>query len=48
MEGVLTQVQKGQKLVNEKMANPRDGEHGGGAVDANGREHFSIILILFL
>jgi hypothetical protein len=26
----LTQVQKGQKLVNEKMESPHDGEHGGG------------------
>ena len=23
-------MQKGQKLINEKMENPRDGEHGGG------------------
>ena len=27
---ILTQVQKGQKLVNEKKENPHDGEHGVG------------------
>jgi len=39
-------VQKGQKLVNEKMENPHDGEDGGGgersprvAVVAGDRKH---------
>ena len=27
---ILPQVQKGQKLVNEKMENPHDGEHEEG------------------